>query len=933
MSEREPELGLGIVAGVEMDRIRVRFVAVGEERLYAAGSGALRRVIFREGETVSMQGGERLRVESVEEENGLMVYVGEGRRVREDRLSDRATLNLPEERLMSGQADACEVFALRLRALRAQWQYRCSPVRGFLGGRLDLIPHQFYIAHEVTSRPVPRVLLADEVGLGKTIEACLILQRLLAVGKVRRALIIVPESLLHQWFVELLRRFNLWFSIYDEARCAASGRSDAEGNPFLDEQLALCSVSFLTGSELRREESLRAGWDLVVVDEAHHLEWTREGASAEYGMVAQFAQSVPGLLLLTATPTQLGMEGHFARLKLLDPDRYRDFPDFLEESTGYGVVAAIAGKIIGDRALTTDDETALKRIFRRDRKGLAERLEALSKNRPGARGALLRSLLDEHGTGRVMFRNTRSAMSGFPLRKLCAAPVAVEEPARVVRTFRELEAEETGHESGIRYSFREDPRIEWLIELLGKLKPAKVLLICKSERKVLAIENALREKTSAKVALFHEGLPLVARDRNAAWFAEEDGARLLLCSEIGSEGRNFQFAHHLVLFDLPLNPGLLEQRIGRLDRIGQTETIRIHVPFLQGSVEARVLDWYDRGVDAFGGPVHGGDAFLQAFREPLLALIADGVRGDDARWNALIGKTAAFRRKLLKKMKEGRDRLLELNSFDPASAATVIERIREADADPRWQTLLSDLFEHFGVRVREHEEGDVFLDANHAVVEAFPGIPRDGVLATFRRDRAIVREDISFVSPDHTLYRDTIDLLINSPAGTAAFGQREGDEPNVVLEAVFVLEAVADTRWHVEQFLAPTPLHLVIDVRGRDLSHTDEWSGRAREIRDAPVRLLSERLGSAGDLLKSLLEGAGEEAERRAEKIREEAVRVASDALGADLRRLLDLRKINDHVRGEEIELARQRLEISIAAIREARLRLDSIRLVLVAPE
>ena len=101
-----------------------------------------------------------------------------------------------------------------------------------------------------------------------------------------------------------------------------------------------------------------------------------------------------------------------------------------------------------------------------------------------------------------------------------------------------------------------------------------------------------------KVGLFHEGLPLVQRDRNAAWFAEPDGAQLLICSEIGSEGRNFQFAHHLVLFDLPLNPGLLEQRIGRLDRIGQTQTIRIHVPYVESSSEECVLDWYHRGLDA-----------------------------------------------------------------------------------------------------------------------------------------------------------------------------------------------------------------------------------------------------------------------------------------------------------------------------------------------
>src|SRR4029434_4691478 len=113
----------------------------------------------------------------------------------------------------SGNVSPSSVFDLRYRALQLQYERRRSPVRGFVGGRIGLIPHQLFIASEVTSRQNPRVLLADEVGLGKTIESCLILHRLLLTGRVQRVLILVPESLVHQWFVELLRRFNLWFSI------------------------------------------------------------------------------------------------------------------------------------------------------------------------------------------------------------------------------------------------------------------------------------------------------------------------------------------------------------------------------------------------------------------------------------------------------------------------------------------------------------------------------------------------------------------------------------------------------------------------------------------------------------------------------------------------------------------------------------------------
>ena len=176
------------------------------------------------------------------------------------------------------------------------------------------------VGHDCASRPLsarqPRFVLADEVGLGKTIEACLIVQRLLITGRARRVLILVPEPLTHQWFVELLRRFNLWFSIYDEARCADCEASDPGKNPFHAAQLALSSVTFLSHLEHRREQALAAGWDLVVIDEAHHLDWTPQQASPGYALVERLAATSPGLLLLTATPTQLGLRGG-QRLQLL----------------------------------------------------------------------------------------------------------------------------------------------------------------------------------------------------------------------------------------------------------------------------------------------------------------------------------------------------------------------------------------------------------------------------------------------------------------------------------------------------------------------------------------------------------------------------------------------------------------------------------------
>ena len=939
LSEREPELGLGVVASVDRaaKRIGVDFPAVRERRLYALGTTVLKRVQFRPGETVATREGARFTVETVTEEAGLLVYVGEGKRVREDAVSDVTSVSRPPERLLAGQADPGEVFDLRLRALRRLAAWRQSEVRGFLGARVELIPHQFYILQEVTARQLPRVLLADEVGLGKTIEAGLILQRLLAVGQAKRVLVLVPESLTHQWFVELLRRFNLWFSIYDEARCADVERSEPGANPFLAAQLALASVDFLAANETRRDQAVAAGWDLLVVDEAHHLEWTPEVASPGYALVEQLAMKTPGLLLLTATPTQLGLAGHFARLRLLDPARYTDFARFAAEADGFSAVAGIADKIVSQRALTAKDQAALRRLFTKDPARLDQHLAALAAGRPGAREDLLRTLLDQHGTGRVVFRNTRAAMSGFPRREF--RPVALsadgDETLRA-RIARELEAEETGNESAIRYSYKDDPRLTWLADFLTEVKPAKVLLICRSPRKVAAIEAALQEKAAFKIGLFHEGLPLVQRDRQAAWFAEPDGAQLLLCSEIGSEGRNFQFAHHLVLFDLPLNPGLVEQRIGRLDRIGQTETIRVHVPYLVGGAQEPVVAWYHRGLDAFETPLHGGSDYQEAFRVRLLTLATAYGTGrggiGPTELEAFVTETQAFRRERAVRLEKGRDRLLELNSFNAAVAERVLGKIREAEADRTLRTFLIDLLDHFGVRVKEHEGVELTLDASHAYVEGFPSIPADGLLATFDRRRALSREDIAFLSADHALVQNAIDLLVDSPAGTTAFGTVWGDKPNLLLEAVYVLEPVADTRWHVDRFLAPQPVRVLVDVRGQDLTDERPAEEIADLFEDEDLHRFLERPGFNAGMLKNLVEAASTESETRAATLRREAATRAEAALSAERQRLVDLQKLNDHVRPEEIALVGAQLEQVTGAIAQARLRLDSLRLVLEKP-
>jgi ATP-dependent helicase HepA len=193
----------------------------------------------------------------------------------------------------------------------------------------------------------------------------------------------------------------------------------------------------------------------------------------------------------------------------------------------------------------------------------------------------------------VLFRNTRNSVAGFPDRQLHqhALELSQDQAAEfcALTLEKQLRAETywSQHENEW---WLQDPRVNWLSEWLKQNRRKKVLVICASADTAQTLEDYLRLRKGLLTAVFHEGLSLIERDRAAAYFADmEEGAQVLICSEIGSEGRNFQFAQDLVLFDLPLNPDLLEQRIGRLDRIGQTATVNIHTPYYAGTAQEKLL--------------------------------------------------------------------------------------------------------------------------------------------------------------------------------------------------------------------------------------------------------------------------------------------------------------------------------------------------------
>lgn len=267
--------------------------------------------------------------------------------------------------------------------------------------------------------------------------------------------------------------------------------------------------------------------------------------------------------------------------------------------------------------------------------------------------------------------------------------------------------------------WRFDPRVEWLIDTLKTLKQFKVLVICAHAETALDLEDALRLRSGISATVFHEGMSILERDRAAAYFADEEfGAQVLICSEIGSEGRNFQFAHHLVLFDLPAHPDLLEQRIGRLDRIGQRHTIQLHVPHLENSAQQRLFQWYHQALNAFLNTCPTGNALQHEFGPRLLPLL-DG--GEDKAWDALLAEGRARREALEAELHSGRDRLLELNSGGAGEGEALVEAIEEQDDDFALPIYMERLFDAYGIHSEDHSENALILKPSEKMLDAgFP---------------------------------------------------------------------------------------------------------------------------------------------------------------------------------------------------------------------
>ena len=931
LSDTETDLGLGTVILIEPRTVTMLYPATGESRIYAVHTAPLTRIAFVIGDNVKSHEGWELIVEQVKEKDNQLTYIGhridnnKAVILKETFIDHHFQLNQPEQRLLNGQFDDPKWFDLRQQCLSHQFKHSTSPLLGFVGARVDLIPHQIHIASEVGRRYAPRVLLADEVGLGKTIEAALIIHQQLLTARAQRVLIVVPPSLVHQWLVEMLRRVNLAFSVFDEERCEAM--SEDASNPFETEQLIICSLDFLTHNSRYYQQALEAEWDLMVVDEAHHLVWSQGQPSQQYQVVEGLANVIKGVLLLTATPDQLGHESHFARLRLLDPARFHSYHSFVAEEKKYSQLATAISPLLSGKTLSDDNIQAISQF------ASADLLKDINTSDPLTKTKLLHTLLDQHGTGRLLFRNSRAGVSGFPARKLYS--YSLVQPVEYTLLLSEdsdnlqLQLTPERHPDVVNTWVKFDPRVDWFITLLKSLKGEKILTICANASTALQLSEALRVKVGIRSTVFHEGMGAVERDRAANYFAQsEDGAQVLICSEIGSEGRNFQFAHHLILFDLPLVPDLLEQRIGRLDRIGQKHDVCIHVPYFEMSAQQVLLDWYHQGLGAFEHTCPTGMTVYEETQEMLYACIQ--APKDIPKSEQLINQTASLHRELKVKLEQGRDKLLELNSSGKGRVDRFVEQLLRAEQSPKLELFMTRLFDAIGLLQEDNNESCYVLRPTETMISPLPGLDEEGMTITYERTTATLLEHVTFLSWDHPMIHHAMDMLTTDVIGKSSIAFcREKNKPAGAywLECLFVFSAKAARGLQLSRFLPPTPVKICID------SNSQSVTKQFIQLEPVLPKMGNQLINALKTQIEKCLNNAQQQAKHEAELVKTKRISQMQELLGEELARLQSLQKVNPAIRDEEIVYVANQIDSLESIMGEARLHLEAVRLIVNNPK
>ncbi|MDT8858247.1 helicase-related protein [Paracoccaceae bacterium Fryx2] len=545
------------------------------------------------------------------------------------------------------------------------------------------LPHQLYAINRAMSRDRIRYLLADEVGLGKTIEAGLILRELKLRGMARRILVVAPKGLVRQWQAEMRLHFGEQFTFVEPSELAAfrQWRNDEENLWRVHDQV-ICSLDSVKPMEGRRgwsveqlqtynrerfEDLISASWDLVIIDEAHRMGGSTDQV-ARYKLGVALAEAAPYLLLLSATPHQ-GKTDQFHRLmQLLDRD---SFPD----------VSSIAADRVRPFVVRTEKRAAIDAEGKPLFKPRITRLQPVAwQDRHAAQQGLYEAVTEyvRHGYNQAMA--TKQRHIGFLMilmQRLVTSStaairttlerrlLALDDDHAQLKLFPSERAEEWHELSGedqidvavafealaderkdveaLLFLAREteaqgtDAKAEALLELIYRIQqeendPELKVLVFTEFVPTQAMLADFLETRGFSIVMLNGSMDLEARARTQMSFSQN--VRILISTDAGGEGLNLQFCHVIVNFDMPWNPMRVEQRIGRVDRIGQPFVVRAINFVLEDTVEYRVREVLEKKLAVIAeefGVDKAADVMDSVEVEPLFdELFVNGLQNPDA---------------------------------------------------------------------------------------------------------------------------------------------------------------------------------------------------------------------------------------------------------------------------------------------------------------
>jgi len=819
------DLGAGVVHAVEARTVIVEFPASGTILRVSARAGALAPLTFRVGARARLtESPEPVIIESIPEPG--RVRLTDGREIDERQLwpvDDGETL---VDRLARGAVSKLERFSLRLDLLHLAAMREADGFGSFLGGRIRIFPHQLYVAERATRADPVRWLLADEVGLGKTVEACLVLNHLLRTGRAARTLVVAPATLTVQWLGELWRKYHQVFVLLDERRLKDVETDYGVGfNPFDAHHQAVISLELLVERPKLAKLAAEAGIDLLIVDEAHHLRRAKgHPGNPAYRAIQPIAEQGAHLLLLTATPLEDDAHGFFRLLQLLRPDEFPEKSDFEER---------LQNKV------TLPPCTSSTR--RDDIGGLPPRVATPIElpDDPGwfDLGALERSLRARPADGPV----ARKAKSRRIRRALASGPAldALLDP-------KDEEMRALAARAG-----ENDPRLLWLAEQARNWRDAgdKTLIFVAHRESLDAIRTAMSRRVQVRVGLFHEELSPGQRDIEVAQFRLPQGPSMLVSTECGGEGRNFEFCTRLILFDLPWNPMAVEQRIGRLDRIGRE--IPVEVLFFRppAGLGRAVSDLYE-SLGLFKQPLGGLERELAAV-EPAIeqCALSDEVEIDASHFERLVIDA----RDGWNRIQQAAYHELHRDPYRPEIAPSILERI-PTELEELTEDVILQAADHLNLHVeqaRGQSRYSIEL-GTRARVENLPGVPGgSSFLGTFDRAQAVKDEGIDFFASGHPLVEGILAWLEDAEMGRVGLlhirGEGTAEEFGLVgiykdkgeIEAV-AIDVAGRTRPEWAAVVLQRPL------KSRRIK-TEAWTGRPEW--PMLIRNLAPRLNGPGRLV------------------------------------------------------------------------------------